>query len=185
MSSEVSSGNDKSGGGEEHSSGSDDRDRGISEEEWMELMNRADPLEQRLRTQKEFNRLDPPAQSIKAYQQETQYYLLNRGQTPVKRLHYRAYETDVNVHRIKSSQLYEVQDFPPESFFQAGRMDLEGQRRMAFTLVLAEWGDGHVFEAEAESSGHRLRLFDPADPVSSPDDLGLSVAPVEPTPVNR
>ena len=157
----------------------------VSEEEWIELMNRADPLEQRLQAQKAFDRTEPPARSIKAYQQETRYFLLHRGETPIKRLRYRAYETDVNVHTVEDSQLYEVQDLPPESFFQAGRMDLENQRRMAFALVFAEWEGGHVFEVEPEEDGRRIRLFDSADPVSSPDELDLSAAPVEPAPVDR
>jgi hypothetical protein len=157
----------------------------VSEEEWIELMNRADPLEQRLQAQKAFDRTEPPARSIKAYQQETRYFLLYRGETPIKRLLYRAYETDVNVHTVEDSQLYEVQDLPPESFFQAGRMDLENQRRMAFALVFAEWEGGHVFEVEPEKDGRRIRLFDSTDPVSSPDDLDLSAAPVEPAPVDR
>lgn len=157
----------------------------VSEEEWIELMNRADPLDQRLQAQKAFDRTEPPARSIKAYQQETRYYLLNRGEQPVERLRYRAYSTDVNVHRVEGSQLYEVQDLPPESFFQAGRMDLENQRRMAFTLVFAEWEGGHVFEVEPEEDVQRIRLFDSADRVSSPDELDLSVAPVEPAPVDR
>ncbi len=157
----------------------------VSEEEWIELMNRADPLEQRLQTQKAFDQTDPPARSIKAYQQETRYYLLNRGEMPIKRLRYRAYETDVNVHRVEDSQLYEARDLPPESFFQAGRIDLENQRRMAFALVFAEWEGGHTFEVEPEEDGQRIRLFDSADPVSSPDELDLSAAPVEPAPVDR
>ncbi len=157
----------------------------VSEEEWIELMNRADPLEQRLQAQKAFDRTEPPARSIKAYQQETRYFLLHRGQTPIKRLRYRAYETDVNVYSVEDSQLYKVQNLPPESFFQAGRMDFENQRRMAFALVFAEWEGGHVFEVEPGEDGRRIRLFDSADPVSSPDELDLSAAPVEPAPVDR
>jgi hypothetical protein len=154
----------------------------VSREKWIELMNRADPFEQSLRTQKEFDRTEPPGRSIKAYRKETRYYLLNRGERPVERLRYWAYEVDVNVRRVESSQLYEAEGVPPESFFQVGQMELQDQLRMAFALVSAQWEGGHVFEAESDEKGDRLRIFDPTDPTPGISDL--SVAPVEPTPID-
>lgn len=154
----------------------------LSREKWIELMNRADPFEQSLRTQKEFNRTEPPARSVKAYQKETQYYLLNRGERLIERLRYRAYEVDVNVRRVERSQLYEVRDVPPESFFQVGQMELPDQLRMAFSLVSARWEGGHVFEAESGKNGDSLRIFKPTDPIPGKSDL--SVAPVEPIPID-
>jgi hypothetical protein len=154
----------------------------VSREKWIELMNRADPFEQSLQAQKEFDRTEPPARSIKAYQKETQYYLLNRGERPVERLRYRAYEVDVNVRRVERSQLYEVRDVPPGSFFQVGQMGLEDQLRMAFALAMARWEGGDVFEAESGEKGDRLHIFDPTDPTPGISDL--SVAPVEPKPID-
>lgn len=154
----------------------------VSREKWIEMMNQADSFDQSLQAKKEYGQTEPPVRSIKAYQQDTRYYLLNRGETPLERLRYRAYEVDVNLRRVEETQLYEVRDVPPESYFQVGEMDLEAQRRMAFTLVSAQWEDGHVFEAESRE-GRRLRMFDPADPVPSPERLGLSVTPAEPTPI--
>lgn len=155
----------------------------VSEKEWIEIMNRADPFEQSLRARKQFNRIEPLAQSIKAYRKGTQYYLLNRGERLIERLRYRALKVDVNVRRARLSQLYEVRDLPPESFFQAGTMNLPGQQRMHFTLVLAQWENDHVFESESCDDERRLRLFSPTDPVPSLDRLDLAVVPVDPTPV--
>ncbi len=154
----------------------------VSQEKWIELMNRADPFEQSLRTRKAFDRTKPPARSIKAYRKETQYYLLNRGERPIERLRYRAFEVEVNVRRVESSQLCEAEGVPPESFFQVGEMKPQDQLRMAFSLVSAKWEGGDVFEAESGEKGDRLRIFDPTDPTPGISDL--SAAPVEPVPID-
>jgi hypothetical protein len=154
----------------------------VSREEWIRLLNQADPWDRRLKAQKEFERTDPLVRSLKAYCQGTDYYLLNRGEQAIRRLRYRACELDVNTRCAKGAQLYEMEEFPPKSHVEVGQMDLEGQRRMAFWLALAEWEGGRCFEAEAQEGEHRLRIFDHSDGVPSLDMLDdLSAAQSEPT----
>jgi len=152
----------------------------VSREEWIRLLNQADPWDRRLKAQKEFDRTDPPVRSVKIYRQETRYYLLNRGTQAIDRLRYRAHELDVNFRRAEGARLYELKGLPPESYVEVGRMDLGGQRRMVFTLVSARWEGGHTFEAESREDERRLRIFDHSDHVSSLDGLDLSASPSEP-----
>ena len=156
----------------------------VSREEWIRLLDQADPWDRRFKAQKEFERTDPPVRSVKAYRWGTDYYLLNRGEQAIQRLRYRACELDVNTRRVKRAQLCQVQGFPPESHVEVGRMDLEDQRRMAFWLALARWEGGRSFEAEAREEKHRLRVFDHSDGVPSLDMLDLLAARSEPTIVN-
>lgn len=153
----------------------------VSREEWIRLLNQADPWDRRLKAQKEFEETHPPVRSVKAYRQGTEYYLLNRAEEAIQRLRYRTCELDVNTRRAKQAQLYEMEEFPPKSYAEVGRMDLEGQRRMAFWLALAEWEGGRCFEAEAREEERRLRVFDLSDRVPSLDTLDLSAAQSSPT----
>ena len=153
----------------------------VSREEWIRLLNQADSWDRRLKAQKEFERTDPLVQSVKAYLRGRQYYLLNRGEEAIQRLRYRACEWDVNTRRVKQTQLREVQGLPSKSYVEVGRMGLEGQRRMAFRLALAEWEGGHIYKAEAREEERRLRVFDPSDSVPSLDTLDLSGAQSSPT----
>jgi hypothetical protein len=156
----------------------------VSREEWIRLLNQADPWDRSLKAQKEFEETHPPVRSVKAYRQGTEYYLLNRAEEAIQRLRYRTCELDVNTRRAKQAQLYEMEEFPPKSYTEVGRMDLEGQRRMAFWLALAEWEGGHIYKAEAREEERRLRVFDPSDSVPSLDTLDLSALQSEPTPVD-
>jgi hypothetical protein len=153
----------------------------VSREEWIRLLNQADPWDRRLKAQKEFEETHPPVRSVKAYRRGTDYFFLNRGEEAIQRLRYRACQVDVNTRRAKEAQLYEMEGFPPKSYVQIGRMDLESQRRMAFWLALAEWEGGHVYKAEARQDERRLRIFDHSDDVPSLDVLDLSIAQSTPT----
>jgi hypothetical protein len=156
----------------------------VSREEWIRLLNEADPWDQRLKAQKEFERTDPPVRSVKIYRQKTRYFLLNRGKQAIDRLRYRAHELDVNLRRAEGARLYELKDLPQESYVEVGRMDLGGQRRMTFTLVSARWEGGQTFEAESRDDERRLPIFDHSDHVPSLDGLDLSAAPTEPVVVD-
>jgi len=179
------------GGSEEEAEGQTPLERSdryttgtVSREEWIRLLNEADPWDRRLKAQKEFERTEPPVRSVKICRQETRYYLLNRGEQAIDRLRYRAHKLDVNLRRAEGARLYELKDLPPESYVRVGRMDLGGQRRMVFTLVSARWEGGHAFEAGSRDDERRLRIFDHSDHVPSLDDLDLSAAPTEPVVVD-
>lgn len=144
-------------------------------EEWIEMLNRADPWDQNLRAQKEFEQTEPRAEAIKAYRQEFRYYLLHRGEAAIDRLRYLAHDVDVNLRRTERTTLYELRDLPPQSYVEVGRIDLGGQRRMIFDLVSVEWADGRVHEEE-----RRLRIFDHSDRVPSLEAMGLSLVEQEP-----
>jgi hypothetical protein len=156
----------------------------VSREEWIRLLNEADPWDRGLKAQKEFERTEPPVRSIKAYRKETYYYLLNRGEQAIDRLRYRAHKLDVNLRRAERTRLYELKDLPPESYVKVGRMDLGGQRRMVFTLLSARWEGGHAFEAESRDDERRLPVYDHSDRVPPLDGLDLSAAPSEPVVVD-
>lgn len=161
--------------------GSDLHTRGTPTwEEWTEMLNRADPWDQTLRAQEEFEQTEPPVEAIKAYRREARYYLLHRGKTAVDRLRYRAYNVDVDLRWAERPTLYELRDLPPRSVVEVGRIDLGGQRRMLFTLVAVKWSVGRVHECGRK--GERwLRIFDHSDGVPTLEALDLS--PVEQEPV--
>jgi len=161
---------------EAHADSSRYSTRRMTFEEWNRAATAANPLDSYLKSKEEFEKTEPPIEAIKFYRRERTYYLLNRGDTAIDRLQYRAVQRDVNTKRVSKTARYEVTGIPPRFYFEIGEMDLEGETRMQVEPERVEWADGGAFQEP-----RRLQLFQPSADAAPPlDTLDLRSATADP-----
>ena len=118
----------------------------MSEEEWIEACNQADPLENYLRKKKEFGESRPRERAIKLLRDGRQHYLLNRSTMGIDRVRYRTRIVSDHSTDKTEAKRFELADLPPESFIGIGPVPGEAQRSRAVQVVDVEWSDGRKTE---------------------------------------
>ena len=147
----------------------------LSREKWIELTNRADPMERSLRHRMDFERTEPPVEALTLFRNGTKYHLLHRGDAPITEVRYRTIDYDVNTGQIREVRLCTFGPFPPRTRIQIGSMDLPRFRRTRAELLVVEWTGGRVW------TGRRaLTMFEPSSGIPPLHALDLSPASGDP-----
>lgn len=162
---------------EEGENRSTDSGKGLTFEEWNRMATEANPLDRRLKREREFKQTEPPVEAIKFYREGRTYYQLNRGDKAIRRLRYQDASRDVNTKKAKAFKLIELTNIPGRSYVEIGQMDLENETRMRVTLGEVEWKDGETFDGTRS-----LTLYQPSlSGVLPLDRLDLTPVEIEPS----
>ena len=142
----------------EANSGDDSAPKGqaMTQKEWIQAMNRANPLDRHLSEKKAFESEEPPEEAIKLYRDGRTRYLLNVSRVDITRLRYRKWPghrqkrvepapADAAVERVPARSFVAIEDgFDPN-------VDTS-----TFALSEVEWADGTSFEGP-----RRLKEYNP------------------------
>ena len=153
-------------------------------EEWFEILNRHDPLEQYVRRRKRFEKRDPPIRGLKVLREGGTYYSLHLADEPIDRLRYRQLRHrsrpgPVAENRSKvEKRCFELRDLPGQSHIPIEERADSSVESFQYDLLLVEWANRSPFRGERRLSQH--------DPVQdrSLDAVGTSEANRDPVEVS-
>ena len=118
----------------------------VSREKWIEMMNRANPLDRHLMEKKEFEKQEPPEEAIKLFRDGRIRYLLNFSPVDITRLRYRKRPG----HRTKDVDPapldMEVEGLPARSYVAVDDGFDPNVDTSSFALIEAAWADGSTFK---------------------------------------
>jgi hypothetical protein len=154
----------------------------MTKEEWIQAMNRANPLDRHLMEKKEFEKQEPLEEAIKLLREGRVRYLLNFSAVDITRLRYRKRPGHRQKDVSRGPHTLELEDLPARSYVAIDDGFDPNVDTSTFALVEAEWADGLSFQGARALreynpiTGTALRALDltAVDREAKPVDAGAS-----------
>lgn len=126
--------------------------KALSQDEWIEELNRCNPLDRYAKRQKAFHEPETALDGLILFREQCAYYLLNRSGRAIDELRVEALEAD-DLNRVLSGPTaYRIEDIPRASYVKLNAAAPEPQRKTVYRLTRVVWADHAPWEGRKQLS---------------------------------